>query len=44
MPQTYSQMTFHLIFATKYRSPLILPSLQEPLYGQLWELTSTLSD
>ena len=39
MPQTFSQMLFHLVFATKHREPLIQPSLQEALYGQLWELT-----
>ena len=39
MPQTYSQMLFHLIFTTKHRQPFLQPALQESLYGRLGELT-----
>ena len=39
MPQTFSQMLFHLVFATKHRQPLLEPALQDPLYGRLGELT-----
>ena len=39
MPQTYSQMLFHLIFATKHRAPLLHPPIQDALYGQLRDLT-----
>lgn len=39
MPQTYSQMLFHLIFATKDREPLLQIPIQQPLYDRLRELT-----
>ena len=38
MPQTYSQMLFHLIFTTKHRAPLLEPSFQNALYQRLREL------
>ena len=35
MPQAYSKIYVHTIFGTKYRLPLIHPSMEEALYGFL---------
>jgi putative transposase len=35
MPNTYSQILYHIVFATKHRRPLIMPDLEERLYGFL---------
>lgn len=35
MPGSYSQLLFHIVFATKNREPFIAPSLRERLYPYL---------
>ena len=35
MPQSYSKIYLHTIFSTKYRRPMIHPSVEEELYGAL---------
>ena len=35
MPSTYSSLTYHLVFSTKHRAPLITATLREPLYSYL---------
>ena len=32
MPDTYTQLRYHLVFATKYRTPTITPEVREGLY------------
>jgi REP element-mobilizing transposase RayT len=38
MPHTYSKLLYHVIFATKYRAPLILPEIKEELHARLRRL------
>lgn len=38
MPHTYSKLLYHVVFATKHRTPLILPEIQDPLYSKLRRL------
>ncbi len=33
MPNTYTNLLFHIVYSTKYRKPLIRPSWQDELYG-----------
>ena len=33
MPGTFSDLKFHLVFATKHREPLITPETQPRLYA-----------
>jgi len=35
MPHTYAKLLYHVVFATKYRAPLILPEIKENLYWKL---------
>ncbi len=32
MPRTYTQLTYHFVFATKHRHPFITPELRKDLY------------
>ena len=38
MPHTYSKLLYHVVFATKYRAPVILPDIKEALHGKLRRL------
>lgn len=33
MPDTYTQLQYHIVFSTKHRVPLITPEARDPLYG-----------
>jgi putative transposase len=35
MPNTYTNLLFHIVYSTKYRKPLIQPSWQDELYGYM---------
>ena len=35
MPNTYTNLLFHIVYSTKYRKPLITPNLQDDLYGYI---------
>jgi len=35
MPNTYTNLLFHIVYSTKYRKPLIKPSWQDELYGYM---------
>ena len=35
MPNTYTNLLFHIVYSTKYRKPLIKPDWQDDLYGYM---------
>jgi REP element-mobilizing transposase RayT len=35
MPNTYTNLLFHIVYSTKYRKPLIKPEWQDDLYGYI---------
>ena len=35
MPNTYTNLLFHIVYSTKYRKPLIKPPWQNDLYGYI---------
>ena len=35
MPNTYTNLLFHIVYSTKYRKPLIRPPWQDELYGYM---------
>ena len=40
MPQTFTQLHYHIIFSTKHRAPLIHTSIQDRLWGYLGGILS----
>jgi REP element-mobilizing transposase RayT len=41
MPHTFSKLLHHLVFATKYRAPLIAPEIQDGLYRRVHQIVET---
>jgi REP element-mobilizing transposase RayT len=35
MPNTYTNLLFHVVYSTKYRKPIIKPQWQDELYGYI---------
>jgi len=42
MPKSISQMTIHVVFATKYRQPFILPQIERELHAHISSICSEL--
>jgi REP element-mobilizing transposase RayT len=42
MPQSLADISFHLIFSTKYRAPAIAPALRERLHPYLAEIAKSM--
>ncbi len=38
MPNTYTNLLFHIVYGTKYRKPLIAHEWQDDLYGYIGEI------